>query len=105
MEMSFAKQLKESGVFEGLVLLGGFYLALRGTSYPRMEAWCPAWTLPRLLCRHLAFQPQTCAVSTLAGHQWQQGPGCPSSWSLEVGWSVMVSLQQTLPFRVFTLLR
>lgn len=103
MEMSFAKELKESGIFEGLVLPGGFDLALRGRSYSRMEAWCPAWILPKLRCRHLAFQPQTCAVFTLVGHQWQQGPGCPSSWSLEAGWSDMVSLQQMLPFRSFRL--
>lgn len=62
MEMSLAKQLKESGVFEGMVLPGGFDLALKGRRSSRTEACRPVWILPKPVYCHLAFQPGTCVL-------------------------------------------
>lgn len=76
MEMSFAKQLKESGIFKGMVLPGGFDPALKSRSYLRMEAWSPAWIFPQSLCTvtWLSSHEHVCCVQqlrmcTLVGHQ------------------------------------
>lgn len=64
MELSFATQMKEAGVFDGIVLPGSFDLTLKGRSVSRMRAWCLPWILPELMGHHLDF-PATdmCVVS------------------------------------------
>lgn len=65
MEMSFATQMKEAGVFGGIVPSWELFdLALEGRSHSWMKAWCLPWVVPELMCCHLDFPAMNmCVVS------------------------------------------
>lgn len=94
MEMSFAKQLKESGIFKGMVLPGGFDSALKKQKLFKDGSLVSCMDFfPELVYRHLAFQPRTCVLCPAAENVYSGGlPVAAGTWlSLLVvsgGWVV-----------------